>query len=143
MAPFGVDLADHRSIQVTLDDLSLADVVVTMTRQHLRELVLQLPDVWVRAFTLPELVRRGEAAGPRQAGQTIAEWFGDVHRGRRRQDMVGTERHDDVSDPYGGPDAGYQRMAVELADLMDRLAILLWQAGPIDPSEAYRLPSPP
>jgi protein-tyrosine phosphatase len=130
--PFGVDLSGHVSTQLSTDDLSAAGVVVTMSRQHLREIVLLVPDVWPRAFTLPELVRRGESVGPRVAGQTLREWFDLVHEGRQRKDMIGTVRRDDVADPYGGPDAGYRRMTAALADLTDRLALLLWISGPAE-----------
>jgi protein-tyrosine-phosphatase len=115
--------------------LSEADAVVTMTRQQLRELVLEVPDVWPHAFTLPELVRRGENVGPRRAGQSMVGWLDEVHRGRRRQDMIGSAREDDIVDPYGGPDAGYRRMATTLADLTDRLSQLSWPAWSIDHPE--------
>jgi protein-tyrosine phosphatase len=120
------------STQLAADDLSAADAVVTMSRQHLREAVLLVPDVWPRAFTLPQLVRRGEQVGPRVAGQTIDEWLAQVHEGRQRMDMIGTVREDDVADPYGGPDAGYRRMATALADFTDRLGDLLWKCGPTE-----------
>jgi protein-tyrosine phosphatase len=126
VAPFGVDLSDHVSSQITVERIARADVVVTMTRQHLREVVLQLPDAWSRTFTLDELVRRGENLGPRLADRLMAEWFQELHLGRQRQDMIGTSREGDIADPYGGPDAGYRRMAVTLADLVDRLAAMLW-----------------
>jgi hypothetical protein len=55
----------------------------------------------------------------------MSEWFDQVHQGRERRDMIGTVRRDDVPDPYGGPDAGYRRMANTLAELMERLGLLL------------------
>jgi len=125
-APFGVDLSDHRSTQISVEELSGSDVVVTMTRQHLREVVVLLPDVWPRTFTLDELVRRGEGLGPRNGRQSIPDWLAEVHVGRHLEDIIGTSREGDIADPYGGPTAGYRRMAVTLADLVDRLAVLLW-----------------
>jgi protein-tyrosine-phosphatase len=125
-----VDLSAHTSRQLSTDDLTAADVVVTMTRQQLREVVLQLPDVWPHAFTLLELVRRGEDVGPRIPGNSMSEWFDLVHRGRERKDMIGTLRRDDIPDPYGGPDAGYRRMANAVAELMERLGLLLLLSGP-------------
>jgi protein-tyrosine phosphatase len=127
---FGVDLSEHTSAQLSTDELALADVVITMTRQQLREVVLALPGVWPQAFTLPELVRRGERVGPRRVTQSIAEWIAEVHHGRRREEMIGAAREDDIADPYGGPDAGYRRMATTLADLVDRLGLLLWPEAP-------------
>jgi protein-tyrosine phosphatase len=128
-ASLGVDLSRHVSAQLSTDELSASDVVMTMSRQHLREIVLRDPKVWPRAFTLPELVRRGETVGFRKGGQTISEWLEHVHEGRERKDMIGTVRRDEVADPYGGPDAGYRRMANALAELTDRLALLLWISG--------------
>jgi protein-tyrosine phosphatase len=131
-APFGVDLSDHISSQITVEHIGRANVVVAMTRQHLREVVPLLPEAWSRTFTLDELVRRGEDLGHLSEGRSLAEWFEELHRGRRRQDMIGTSREGDVADPYGGPDAGYRQMAATLADLVDRLAVLLW---PTDDSD--------
>ena len=131
---FGADLAGHRSIQISEQQVSEADLVVTMTRQHQREVVLQFSDAWSRTFTLAELLQRGEEVGPRSQGQLMVEWFEELHRGRRRQDMVGTSREGDISDPYGGPDEGYRRMAHNLAELLDRLAVLIW---PVDGSNDH------
>jgi hypothetical protein len=103
-----------------------------MTRQQLREVVLQLPDVWPHTFTLRELVRRGEEVGPRIPAHGVADWVDQVHQGRQRKDMIGAVRRDDVIDPYGGPDAGYRRTANELAELIERLGLLLWLSGPSD-----------
>ena len=86
--------------------------------------MLQLPEVWPHAFTLPELVRRGEGVRARPSEKTMSAWFDQVHQGRERKDMIGTMRRDDVADPYGGPDAGYRRMASTLAELTDRLGLL-------------------
>jgi protein-tyrosine-phosphatase len=115
---------------MSTDELALADLVITMTRQQLREVVVALPSVWPQAFTLPELVRRGERVGLRRATQSIPEWIADVHHGRRREEMIGAAPEDDVADPYGGPDAGYRRMASTLEDLVDRLGLLLWPGAP-------------
>jgi len=130
VATFGVDLSRHRSAQLSIEELSKADVAVTMTRQHLRELVIELPDIWPRVFTLPELVRRGEIVGPRLTTQSIPQWIECVHQGRRKEDMIGAFPADDVIDPYGGPDAGYRRMAATLSNLVDRLSVLVWPDPP-------------
>ena len=64
-AEVGVDLGDHRSRALTRTLLvdEGADLVLTMTREHLRHVAALEPDAWPRAFTLKELVRRsGEVA---------------------------------------------------------------------------------
>jgi protein-tyrosine phosphatase len=134
VAPFHLDLSGHVSEQLSVEHLSKADVVLTMTRQHLREVVLLRSEAWPRAFTLPELVRRGEKQGLRPAGTPLSEWLDAIatQQGRQQQDLIGKASRDDIPDPYGGPNAGYRRMADTLADLTERLAQLLW-AGSAEP----------
>jgi hypothetical protein len=78
--------------------------------------------VWPRAFTLKELVRRGEAIGPRGAGEPLEAWLAAAGEGRRRADLVGDDPLDDVADPVGGPERLYAATADELQDLVTRLA---------------------
>ncbi len=61
MAQRGLDLEAHRSRTVTEDLLLGADLVLGMARLHVREAVVAVPQVWPRAFTLKELVRRGSS----------------------------------------------------------------------------------
>src|SRR5947209_10327022 len=68
LAERGIDLSSHRSRIIDRQLLEGADLTVAMSREHLREAVLTLPDAWPRAFTLKELVRRGETIGPRPQG---------------------------------------------------------------------------
>ena len=124
MAARGLDLGAHRSRTTTADDLRAADLVVGMARRHVREAVLACPEAWPRTFTLKELVRRGEAAAPRRAGQTLAAWLALVHLGRRTTDLLGDDPSDDVADPIGSPDSVYETTAAELDDLVDRLVTL-------------------
>jgi protein-tyrosine phosphatase len=118
MAARGIDVAGHRSRMVTVADLAGADLVIGLTREHVRHCAVMLPGVWQRAFTLREIVRRGRAAGPRGAGEPLGDWLARAACGRGRRDLLGHDRLDDVADPFGGPLAGYQ----QTADLLDRLA---------------------
>lgn len=124
----GLDLDAHRSRTVTGELLGTADLVVGMARLHVREAVVAVPDVWPRAFTLKELVRRGEAAGPRDPEEPLASWLGRVHDGRRRADLIGDDPEDDVVDPVGGPDRLYLATAEELEELVERLVIVAFPA---------------
>ncbi|MBV8984849.1 MAG: hypothetical protein JO248_10465, partial [Acidimicrobiia bacterium] len=65
LADRGIDMSAHRSRIFDRDLLEDADLAIAMSREHLREAVLALPDIWPRAFTLKELVRRGSAIGIR------------------------------------------------------------------------------
>jgi hypothetical protein len=97
-----------------------------MAREHVREAVLLHPDAWPRSFTLKELVRRGEEAGPRSADQPLVEWLDKVQAGRSRSDLLGVSVDDDVADPIGQRRPVYEKTADELDDLTRRLAALLW-----------------
>ena len=125
----GVDLSAHRSRIVDRELLEGTDLALAMSREHLREAVLALPDMWPRAFTLKELVRRGEMIGPRAPGESIEAWLARAHSGRNRADLLGSSSEDDVEDPIGLSRSAYEKTADELADLVDRLVDLLWPAA--------------
>jgi protein-tyrosine phosphatase len=49
-------LRSHRSRQITDALIAGADLVVGMTREHVREVTVRVPEAWGRTFTLKELV---------------------------------------------------------------------------------------
>ncbi len=102
-----------------------------MARDNLRYAVITEPGVWPRAFTLKELIRRGEQIGPRPPGEPFAEWLSRAHAGRERTSLLGDSAEDDVADPAGGPRRAYAATASLLDQLVMRLAELGWaQAEP-------------
>jgi protein-tyrosine phosphatase len=123
---FGLDLRQHAPRQVEAHDVIDADLVVGMTRQHVREAVVLDPPSFPKSFTLRELVRRGTAVGPRPADQTMDEWLREVHGGRRHLDLIGESAQDDIHDPMGGPPDGYRLMLEEVKLLIGSLHELLW-----------------
>jgi len=125
MADRGIDTSGHRSRRLTRDMIDAADLVVGLARSHVRETVALVPGALGRAFTLKELVRQGEAAGGRAAGEPLDAWLARLGSGRRPSDLLGDSDADDVADPIGGPRRDYQRTADELDDLTGRLARLL------------------
>jgi hypothetical protein len=86
---------------------------------------LAAPAVLERAFTLKEIVRRGEERGGRAPGEPLGEWLARLSAGRRPVDLLAEAEADDVADPIGGPRRSYERTAKELDDLTARLARLL------------------
>lgn len=124
--PLGVDLSGHRGRQVTPADIRGADLILGMTRGHVREVVTMDPGAWSRTFTLPEIVRRGRAVGPRGVGQSLDEWLIFVHQGRRTVDLQGKSAKDDIDDPLGGSARKYRASAESIAGLVDELARLVW-----------------
>jgi protein-tyrosine phosphatase len=132
LADRGIDISAHRSRILDRELLEGADLAVAMSREHLREAVLALPDIWPRAFTLKELVRRGAAIGIRAPGESIDAWLSRAHAGRQRADLLGQSPDDDVDDPIGLPRGAYERTADELSDLVDRLVDLLWPQAAVE-----------
>jgi protein-tyrosine phosphatase len=126
MATYGLDVSAHRSRRVTTGDLERADLTIAMAREHLRNAVVAVPVVWPSAFTLKEIVRRGEEIGPRPPGESLAEWLGRAHDGRQRASLLGDSPDDDIADPIGGPPYGYTETAALLSQLLNRLVELCW-----------------
>ena len=120
----GLDLSAHRSRAMESSLLLGADLIVGMAREHVREAVVLAPAAWPRAFTLKELVRRGEGAGSRPAHQSFEEWLSACHSGRTHTGLLGDDEADDVADPYGSSRSQYERTATELQRLVDRFVDL-------------------
>lgn len=116
----GIPLEDHLSRQVDAEMLLGADLVICMARQHLREAVVVDPGVFPRTFTLKELVRRAEDAGPRPRDLDHLEWLGRLHSGRQLSQQLGDSPLDDVADPVGRPVRVFRKTAAELDGLLAR-----------------------
>jgi protein-tyrosine phosphatase len=125
----GVDLRSHHSRHLSAAMVQPATLILGFEREHVREAVLRDPSVWPRTFTLKEIVRRGEAAGARQSGETIEDWIARAHADRTRHDLLGADPIDDVADPYGGAPGDYEDAAEEIDDLIGRLVRLVWPQG--------------
>jgi len=126
MAGYGIDIASHRSRMAGPGDLAQASLVLAMAREHLRFAVVTEPDAWPRAFTLKEIVRRGEQIGPRAPGEPFGAWLARAHEGRERALLLGESARDDVPDPTGGPPRGYASTAALLDGLIATLVELGW-----------------
>ena len=125
MNRYGIEIASHRSRIVRTAALADASLVLAMARHHLRYAVTTEPRAWAQAFTLKELLRRGERIGPRPPGEPLSVWLSRVHAGRERISLLGDCAEDDVADPVGGPLQAY----AETADLLDRLVTRLAELG--------------
>lgn len=126
VAALGADLTTHRSRLLDADTIASTDLVLGMTRDHVREVVTRDPAVWPRCFTLKEFVRRASGAGPRPPEVTVGAWIERLHAGRERSEVLGRSPADDVADPLGQGSAVLARTAEEMAALIDRFVWLLW-----------------
>jgi protein-tyrosine phosphatase len=125
MAAEGFDLTGHGSRLVTRELATAADLVIGMTRQHVIELVLEVPDGWSHLFQIGDLVRRAEAVGRRTPEQPFDVWLTAVGAGRTRAGLLSSRLEDDIADPVGEPPAAYQRTWRSLDNLLTRLAAVL------------------
>ncbi len=126
MTSYGLDVSRYRSRLMTAGELGAASLVLAMAREHVRQAVVTEPAVWPRAFTLKEIVRRGQQAGPRVPGESLADWTARLHAGRERSALLGDSPDDDVPDPMGGPPQAYLSTAALLDQLTGHLVELCW-----------------
>jgi len=115
----------HRSRALVADEIRRADLVLGMTREHVREIVIADPAAWPKTFTLKELVRRGSLAGPRRSGEELSDWLARVGGGRSRQELLGSADADDVADPVGAPASVVKATAAEIRGLLEQLLDLV------------------
>ncbi len=123
---FGIDLAAHVPRTVDPAMIQAADLVVGMTREHVRETVIAVPASFPRTFTLREITRRGNHTGARGAADDLGAWLARLHDGRLRVDLMGDSPDDDVMDPMGGTPDDYRRMLTDVAALTRTLRNLAW-----------------
>jgi protein-tyrosine phosphatase len=123
---FGIDLGTHVPRMVDPAMIHAADLVVGLTRGHVRQTVLAVPASFPRTFTLWEIVRRGLHAGPRGAAEDLGTWLARLHEGRLPTDLLGASADDGVMDPLGGRRDDYRRMLAEVSALTQTLRDLAW-----------------
>lgn len=112
----GVDISGHVSRRLDRSMIDDADLILAMTREHLREAVVADPSAFGRTFTLRELVR-GIRANP---SATLEE----LHEGRELADYVRADAEDDVPDPVRQPRRVYEQTVRELDILL--AGVLAW-----------------
>lgn len=125
MAERGIDIRSHVSCQLSPDIARASNLLLGMAREHVREACVSYGALLQRSFTLKELVRRAEASGPRQEGESLYTWLARVGYGRRPADLVGDVDYDDIADPIGRPKVYFERTAEEIDDLLGRLVHLM------------------
>jgi protein-tyrosine phosphatase len=131
LAALGIEAPPHLSREVELADIQRADLILTMERRHVRDIVNEAPEAWPLTFTIKEFVRL-TADAPRIAGETIPEWLARVGTERTSTSMMGSSPDDDVDDPYGRHQKDYNRTAKELDALCERVIGFAWPAGTDD-----------
>jgi len=131
MAARGLDLSTHRSRTLDRAILAAADLVIGMTREHVREVVALDRAAIARAFTLRELERNAIQTGPRRVDEPMEEWLARVGVGRKPGALVGVGYDDayDIADPVGHGRADYEATASELDRLLGAFVEVAWPLG--------------
>ena len=122
----GIDLSPHRSRTLDAAMVRNAALILGLEREHVREAVLLDRSAWLRAFTLKEIVRRGENIGIRGHDESMDDWIARMHADRTHRDLLGADPIDDISDPYGGAPGDYEDAVEEINGLVARLVRLVW-----------------
>jgi protein-tyrosine phosphatase len=123
---YGLSLGDHVPRKFDSGMIAGADLVIGMSREHVREVVLVDPSSFSKTFTLREIVRRGNEKGQRRTDESLEEWLARLHDGRRHADLIGDSGDDDIVDPMGGSSDDYRRMLKDVSALTNSLRQLAW-----------------
>lgn len=114
---WGLDLSTHRSRPVDAELVGGQDVVLTMEDRHRKAVSRLAAGATQRTFLLTEFARLIQDLDASAGGGGDLPSLLQQLQGRR----AGTTRHhDDIPDPYGGPDEGYGHTARQLAALVEQ-----------------------
>lgn len=107
LADRGIDLSEHRSRPVDVDELAHADVVVAMTSVHVRELLEIAPEIRPKVVLMKELVEIAlEGQLPDSSEDRLARLLG-APRPQWRRAL-------DLDDPIGKPRGAYEKTMAEI-----------------------------
>lgn len=113
----GLNIAGRPSHPLDERTAVSADLILAMTREHVRDVAVLAADTWPKTFTLREIVRRSRIVGPRGTDESLAGWIARLHAGRSIASSLGADELDDIADPLGGTERRYR----ECAELIDEL----------------------
>jgi len=125
MEDAGLDISERPSRPLDPRTLEAADLVVTMSRQHLVDVVTTHPPVLERAFTFADLLDRAATAGPRRPDETVAAWARRLSAGRTTVSILQLPSAADIEDPIGGGIGVFEQTRILLDRLTSDLAALL------------------
>lgn len=150
-ARFGADIRSHRARFLTPELAREADLILTMTRSHKKEVERLVPEARGRVFTLKEYAGRQELADLEAKLLDLAAAVARLEReaGGKNQDNPRRDREElvrsltgelrrleaelaamDVLDPIGGDQETYHQCAAELRQEITRALQRFLEAGP-------------
>ena len=122
----GIDLSEHRSRIVNRGMLEEADVVLTMTREHVRDAALKNKDAFRKIFPIKEFARRATGVGRFEPGTDLDAWLTEVNGDRSPRLYLMDLQADKIDDPIGGSMSEFRECADGLTLLCQTTAKLLF-----------------
>ena len=119
----GIDTRAHSTQVLSTEMVEVADLVLTAERIHVVRVAEDHLDFFTRTFTLPELVERAEAYGPRR-GADLATWLAELSVERTQASYL-TQWVPEVEDPTGLPPDVFRGVVTQIEQWCQRLAVLL------------------
>lgn len=133
MRRWGLDLSSHLSSSVDAAIETSPDLILVMTRQHLRSLVDLDGRLFPRTFTLKEFVRLAEVEGHRAGQEDIETYVRRVSAGRTFSALLSPD-DSDIADPIGRRKKAYDRCAEEIETHTSSIATLLYPEHSREPT---------
>ena len=116
MNEHGVSIDDHRTIELNADLVRWADLLIGMSREHVRDTVRTFPEAMDKTYTMKGLLEILGSLPPYT--QTVA-WLDAAASMRQRAESIDDA---DIDDPIGEREAAYRRVAAEVRELIERFA---------------------
>lgn len=119
-------LRDHRPSRVNVAMISAADLVLCATRDHMRQVLREVPRALGVTFTILELA----ALISRMDDRTDGDWFEEgqglqafARQAARHRSLARLEDVPlDIADPFGGPDEDYAEMVRQMTPALETIA---------------------
>lgn len=125
---FDLDLLHHQSKQVDARNLTGWDVILTMTREHIREIIAVNPALWPRVFTIKQF-RRWLEENPPSRRARLGLWIDVAAAERSRFDAIGADPNDEIADPMHSPPEDWRELARVLHTEIGEIFHILKHSG--------------
>lgn len=129
MAERGLHIGAHRSRTTKREYTAGADLILTMAKENVRQVLQTDMEAWSRTFPLKALARRALEIGPRATDEPFAAWIARLHEGRQPVEMLADDPADDIADPMGKSVREYRTTAELIDGLLDQLVAYAFPAG--------------
>ena len=116
MKEHGISIDDHRTIELDAELVDWADLIIGMSREHVRDTVREFPHAANKSFTMKGVL---ELLGDLPPYTETVAWLDAAASMRERAESISDA---DIDDPIGEREAAYRRVAAEIAGLVANFA---------------------